>query len=260
VDGAEDDEQSDATSLSDIEQAEVRQSLADRSITIAFVGGNETQERHRAAIEADLEQRFSGRVVISWHSGWGSNWEATCKRVDGELSKDAEVLVLMPFVRTGLGAGLRKAAGASGRPWIACSGNGRQWMQQAIEQALVCCHPRSSLRPRFRPCTSRWPEMLGNGLDLRSLESENPAAAGRQARQRHDVGAHRTRHWSAAGILHRYRARRFSTAAHAMHISASRHARTALRRECPRADHADDRRTTRLSARPPERSSLPADA
>lgn len=137
ADGADDDEQSDVSSLSDIEQAKVRQSLADRSITIAFVGGNETQERHRAAIEADLEQRFSGRVVISWHSGWGSNWEATRKRVDGELAADAEVLVLMPFVRTGLGAGLRKAAGASGRPWIACTGNGRQSMQQAIEQALV---------------------------------------------------------------------------------------------------------------------------
>jgi hypothetical protein len=135
--GGDADEQSDVSSLSDTERAEVRKSLADRPIKIAVVGGNETQERHRAAVETELEQRFGGRVVMSWHSGWGSNWEATRKRVDAELAADAEALVLMPLVRTGLGAGLRKAAAAAGRPWVACTGNGRQSMQQAIEQALL---------------------------------------------------------------------------------------------------------------------------
>lgn len=137
LDGGEDGEHPDVSSLSEIEQAEVRKSLEDRAITIAFVGGNETQSRRRAAVETDLEQRFGGRVVMSWHSGWGSNWEATRKRVGSELAADAEALVLMPLVRTGLGAGLRKAAGAAGRPWVACTGNGRQSMQQAIEQALL---------------------------------------------------------------------------------------------------------------------------
>ncbi len=131
------DEQPYISSLSEDEREEIRRSLADRPIAIAFVGGNETQERHRTAIETDLEQLFAAQVRMSWHSGWGSNWEATRKKVDGELSTDVEVLVLMPFVRTGLGAGLRKAAGAAGRPWIPCTGNGRQSMQQATEQALL---------------------------------------------------------------------------------------------------------------------------
>ena len=136
-DGDEDGQQHSASGLSEAEHAEVRKSLADRPIMIAFVGGNETQERYRAAIETDLERLFGGRVVVSWHSGWGSNWEATRKRVDSELAADAEALVLMRFVRTGLGAGLRKSAGACRRPWIPCTGAGRQSMQQAIEEALL---------------------------------------------------------------------------------------------------------------------------
>jgi hypothetical protein len=124
-----------ASALSDEQLEEVRAALAAAGAKVVFVGGHETQEQHRATIEAELSRRFRGGVSLVWFGGWGSNWNVIAAAVERELA-DAEALVLMEYMRTELGRTLRRAAGDRGLPWIRCSGSGRQSMQQSIEEAL----------------------------------------------------------------------------------------------------------------------------
>jgi hypothetical protein len=133
--GGGEDEEDDGSDIPSVLQAagqeDVRAQARERAIKVVFVGGNERQERHRAAIEAALSARY-GTVEVIWFGGWGKNWNATLRRARDEL-EDEQVLVLMPYTATLLGRGLRKAAPS----WIACTGRGRQAMQQAIELALA---------------------------------------------------------------------------------------------------------------------------
>ncbi|MCU1461740.1 MAG: hypothetical protein JWO37_1815 [Acidimicrobiales bacterium] len=106
------------------------------SITVLFVGGNETQDRYHHPIETSVGRRFGGRVRIEWFpTGWRSNWPKEAARVEARYG-GADVVVLMSYVRTMLGQRLRRSAGQAGLPWVACTGHGRAAIERAVEQAV----------------------------------------------------------------------------------------------------------------------------
>lgn len=111
--------------------------LAAGPVRVVFLGGNETQARHRDDLEAALADRFgAGRVEVRWFlSGWGANWADTAEQVEAALD-DADALVVMSFVRTLLGRRVRRAAGERGVPWVPCTGHGRESLRRALEHAV----------------------------------------------------------------------------------------------------------------------------
>ena len=121
--------------LSAEQQAAVRAAVGD-GITLVFVGGNETQFAYRDAIEAAISDRYSAAVTIRWHGGWGSNWQVIANAIKADLTS-ADAVVVMTYVRTGLGRQVRRDAGRQNRPWISCTGRGRQTMCHALERALA---------------------------------------------------------------------------------------------------------------------------
>jgi len=102
---------------------------------ILFVGGNETQARYDDAVRRELAERLPYVSVDFQHTGWSSNWgrqmDALAQRVG-----DADAVVIMRFVRTLLGATLRRTCSEKGKRWVACTGHGRDSIVRAIEEAV----------------------------------------------------------------------------------------------------------------------------
>ncbi|SRR5579884_133467 len=127
---------------------------AGRSLRVLFVGGNETQARHQAALRAALARRdetTGAQVVLRFlHPGFNSNWDKTLEEVRGYRGR-IDALVLMPFVRTELGRALRRLAGEFGIPWVPCTGKGYDSMERALRTALTLAAERlpASRRPRL---------------------------------------------------------------------------------------------------------------
>lgn len=117
-----------------------------RPVRVLFVGGNETQKRYRAAVEAALAERHGGRVSVAWFlPGWRSNWTADAARIEAAYA-EADVVVLMTFVRTHLGQWVRRTAGEHGLPWVACTGHGRVAIERAIERAVAIVSEQETVR------------------------------------------------------------------------------------------------------------------
>lgn len=109
----------------------------DEPLHVLFVGGNETQDRYRDAVEAAVAERYGGMVRVTWFlSGWRSNWHTDAARVEAAYGQ-ADVVVLMTFVRTHLGQRVRRSAGEAGLPWVACTGHGREAIERAIDRAVA---------------------------------------------------------------------------------------------------------------------------
>ncbi|HEX2039435.1 MAG TPA: hypothetical protein VHF47_06840 [Acidimicrobiales bacterium] len=131
--------------LSPPDGEEPRPSLA-APVRVLFVGGNETQERYRAAVDTALAARHGGRVSVSWFlPGWRSNWAAEAARIESAY-EEADAVVLMTFVRTHLGQWVRRTAGEHGLPWVACTGHGRVAVERAIERAVAIACERVTVR------------------------------------------------------------------------------------------------------------------
>lgn len=101
-------------------------------VSLMFVGGNEKQENYRAKLDKEMAEQ---NIAIEWHfTNWNSNWG----RIKDELSNRihrADAVILMQFVRTGLGQSVRKLAGTYEKPWIPCPGHGHNSLRQAILRA-----------------------------------------------------------------------------------------------------------------------------
>jgi hypothetical protein len=111
-------------------------------VHVLFVGGNETQDRYREAVDASLALRYDGKVRITWFlSGWRSNWHTDAARVEAAYEQ-GDVVVLMTFVRTHLGQRVRRSAGEHGLPWVACTGHGREAIERAIDRAVAIASDR----------------------------------------------------------------------------------------------------------------------
>jgi len=121
----------------------------DTPMEIVFVGGCQEQANNDLGIEAEISQRYEDLVTITWvHIDWTSNWKRDADRVVGRLERGADVLVLMPLVRTGMGWHVRREAGRLGVPWVACTGRGTGTVTRALEQAVqVVCQQGLSKTP-----------------------------------------------------------------------------------------------------------------
>ena len=113
----------------------------DSPMEIVFVGGDQGQAKNDPGIETEVFQRYEGLVTITWvHIDWKSNWRKDADRVVGRLERGADVLVLMPLVRTTMGEHVRREAGRLGVPWVACTGRGTGTITRALVQAVeVAC-------------------------------------------------------------------------------------------------------------------------
>jgi len=105
------------------------------SAHIIFVGGNEVQEKQDQPVLDDLLSRYPEVTVDFIHTGWTSNWGDYVAEIDRKLP-NADGLVIMRLIRTGLGRSVRKAAGAADIPWAPCTGSGRHSMIYSIEKAI----------------------------------------------------------------------------------------------------------------------------
>lgn len=109
----------------------------DRPVHVLFVGGNETQDRYRTAIDASVALRYDGKVRITWFlSGWRSNWHTDAARIEAAYGQ-ADAVVLMTFIRTHLGQRVRRSAGDAGLPWVACTGHGKEAIERAVDRAVA---------------------------------------------------------------------------------------------------------------------------
>jgi hypothetical protein len=115
--------------------SQAAEGVPSRAVRVVFVGGDERQARLRAPVEAALAERFGGHVEVVWFfPGWSAGWADAAERAEAAYDC-ADVLVLMPLVRTQLGRRLRRSAGEAGLPWVACTGHGRGAILHAIEHA-----------------------------------------------------------------------------------------------------------------------------
>jgi hypothetical protein len=105
------------------------------SVSILFVGGNETQQGYEQALQEWFTGAYPGSGLEFRFPGWSSNWGRTTDELERRL-EGGDAMVLMRFVRTGLGRAMRRAASDQSKPWIACSGHGRDAMRRAIEAAV----------------------------------------------------------------------------------------------------------------------------
>lgn len=106
-------------------------------VRVLFVGGDESQARYHAGIEAAVTARYRGTVTVEWWApGWSSNWAPVADAVERRYP-GAGALVLMTFVRTNFGRRMRATSGGAGVPWVSCTGHGRTAMDRAIDRAVA---------------------------------------------------------------------------------------------------------------------------
>lgn len=120
---------------------------APRRVVVLFVGGNETQSRARPAVERTIAASYGDSVTVEWYAtGWSSNWGPAASEIESRFA-EADVMILMTFVRTMLGRRLRRTAGDAGVPWVACTGHGRASIERAIDRAVLVSRLRTEVGP-----------------------------------------------------------------------------------------------------------------
>jgi hypothetical protein len=109
-------------------------------LKILFVGGNETQEQYHKSIRESLEDESAPVDVEFESTGWGSNWNRDLERIEPRLP-NYDGVVIMRFVRTNFGRGLRAAIcsfeskNTKKLPWHACTGHG----EKSLYLSIVAC-------------------------------------------------------------------------------------------------------------------------
>ncbi len=109
-------------------------------LRILFVGGNETQEQYHKSIRETLSEESAPLDIDFEPTGWGSNWNKDLERITPRLP-NYDGVVIMRFVRTGFGRGLRAAIclfeSKNDRklPWHACTGHG----EKSLYLSIVVC-------------------------------------------------------------------------------------------------------------------------
>lgn len=100
-------------------------------VEVLFVGGNETQARYDDRIREELSAEWPRVRVQFEHTGWSPNWGRELPRLQRRAG-ESDVVVLTSMMRTLLGRRLR--AGLT-RPWVACTGTGKDAMLASIRRA-----------------------------------------------------------------------------------------------------------------------------
>ena len=120
--------------LEGAERAPVLPTLRRRG-RVFVIGGNEVQARYEAWLRADVVAREPGVVLDFDFAGWSSNWGRNLGSIERRIA-EADAIVVMRFIRTLLGRTVRELSGRHGKPWIACTGHGRDSVAGAIERAI----------------------------------------------------------------------------------------------------------------------------
>ncbi len=110
---------------------------------VYFVGGNEVQARYEEWLRAEARRRWPHVTLDFDFTGWSGNWGRTLAATEGRIEA-ADSVVVMQFIRTMLGRAVRSLCGRHGRPWVACTGHGRQSLLSAIERAVAVLPSRNS--------------------------------------------------------------------------------------------------------------------
>jgi hypothetical protein len=103
-----------------------------RPFRIVFVGGNETQERYDDYIRETIAVDWPKAQVQFFHTGWSANWGREFAGIV-KAGNEADAVVIMRFVRTMFGRGLRSQIV---KPWFPCTGHGRASVLGTIERAI----------------------------------------------------------------------------------------------------------------------------
>ena len=103
-------------------------------ISIIFVGGNEKQRKCQLKLDQELKNEDPYIQVFYHFTDWSSNWPNTVTKISNQLL-NADCLVILKFMRTGLGIRLRRMADEHGKFWMPCTGHGLNSMKRSILKA-----------------------------------------------------------------------------------------------------------------------------
>jgi hypothetical protein len=107
--------------------------LAAVSVTIIYIGGNETQASYEGKLREKLSKTCPGLRLKTVFPGWGSNWVVYLDQVKSMLP-EADAVVLNKLVRTQFGRAVRKHCN-NDVPWWPCTGRGLKALKSSIEAA-----------------------------------------------------------------------------------------------------------------------------
>jgi hypothetical protein len=102
---------------------------------ILVIGGNEVQSVYFRDLEAWFKGEWPEGQIRFQPTGWKANWFTEIAEVDPKIGNYSAV-VLMTFVRTNLGRHVRRRCSDEGRPWVSCTGHGRESLRRAIARAV----------------------------------------------------------------------------------------------------------------------------
>jgi hypothetical protein len=102
-------------------------------VDVLFIGGNEVQARYDETVTEALRREWPGARVVFEHTGWGSNWGREVDRLSAAANR-ADGVVMMVMMRTLLGREIRARLE---RPWVSCTGTGRQAILHSLRRAAV---------------------------------------------------------------------------------------------------------------------------
>ena len=100
-------------------------------VRVLVVGGNETQERNARQVAFELAARDPQVTPEFVHTGWGSNWNQFLGPIEAQLAI-CDAVVVMRFIRTGLGRHVRAMCRERNIPWRACVSGGQKGQVEAI--------------------------------------------------------------------------------------------------------------------------------
>lgn len=114
------------------------------TVSILYVGGNETQAAYEDRIRRHFKEQLPGVNLQFYFPGWSSGWNYHLDKVKNSIA-DYDAVVLNNLVRTQFGRHMRKLCDEN-TPWFACTGRGRQSLQRAIEKAALWAAGRETER------------------------------------------------------------------------------------------------------------------
>jgi len=103
-------------------------------VRVLFVGGDERQRNAEAAIRDRVTAQRPDTAVEFIYPGWSANWGHALDRASSAVD-GADIVVMLRFMRTLFGEGLRKEINKKGKQWRPTYGHAPPSIARAIVQA-----------------------------------------------------------------------------------------------------------------------------
>ena len=118
------------------------QAALQKMVSVFFIGGTEEdQGKYKRSLTKSLLEDHSIRVEFDL-KGWNGNWGRVLSTVANNIATH-DAVVLMKFIRTGLGREVRALANQHKKQWRACTGHGAASMKRAILEAARAVRGKS---------------------------------------------------------------------------------------------------------------------